>query len=57
MARTVDFTASGEKASKGFFAALLAAAQSKCHCEACKILKAVANELTKEFIPQAEENE
>jgi len=39
----------GAKVSRGFFAALLEAQKSECNCECVKILKKVADEISKEF--------
>ena len=39
----------GEKISRAFFAALLAAQKGNCECDTCKILKSIGDDLTKEF--------
>jgi len=41
---------SGEKVSRAFFAALLEAKGSQCDCKVCKILKRIADDMTKEFV-------
>ena len=42
----------GEKISRAFFAALLAAQKSDCNCDTVKILKSIAGDLTKEFVKE-----
>lgn len=41
----------GDKLARATMAALLASQKGDCNCKACQILRSVAEEMTKEFVP------